>query len=151
MKKSGFALIELVIVLAIIAILTGIGVPTFQNLIDKNRLTTALNQVEADLRKAQAMAKATGANYEVLFIPGKNVYYIYEHPITSTAKLKETISLPGGVTIYTTVSPDSNKIIYYAASAQSEVNGGTITFKSPRGKYGKVIVASITGRIRIEQ
>ncbi len=150
MRGRGFTLIEVAIVLAILAIVLGIGVPTFQNLIDKNRLTTALNQVEADLRKAQAMAKASGANYEVLFIPGQSVYYIYEHYSTSTARLKEKLTLPGGVKIYANTAP-ANKIIYHAAYEESEVTGGTITFKSPKGKLGKVIVASITGRIRIEQ
>lgn len=150
MKKKGFTLIELVIVISIMAILTGIGIPTFQNLLDKNKLNSALNQVEADLRKAQTMAKASGADYEVLFIPDKNVYYIYEHRSTSTAKLKETITLPEVVKIYTNTAPD-NKIVYYGAYATSETTGGTITFKTSRGNTGKVIVATITGRISIER
>jgi len=150
MRRKGFALIELVVVLAIVAILGGIAVPLYQNYLDKSRLTVALRQVEADLRKAQAMAKSSGVNYEVLFIPGQSTYKIYEHPSTSLAKLKETIELPGGVKIYTNTAP-ANKIVYYSAYATSEVTGGTITFKSPKSKTGKVIVASITGRIRIEQ
>lgn len=150
MRAQGIALIELVIVLVIASILLGIGIPTFLNYIDKTKLNAALNQVEADLRKAQAMSKATGANYEVLFIPGQSFYYIYEHPTTSTAKLREKVQIPEGVKVYANTAP-LNKIVYYGAYAQSEVTGGTITFKSPRGSYGKVIVASITGRIRIEQ
>ncbi|MCR4427795.1 MAG: prepilin-type N-terminal cleavage/methylation domain-containing protein [Caldiserica bacterium] len=150
MKARGFALIELVIVLAIGAILLGIGIPTFEGLIDKNRLTVALSQVEADLRKAQAMSKAIGENIEVLFIPGNSEYYIFKHPPTSTPILLEKIQIPEGVRIYTNTAP-ANKIVYFGAYAESEVTGGTITFKSPRGKMGKVIVASITGRIRIEK
>lgn len=150
MKSRGFSLIELVIVLAIASILMGIGIPLSQNIIDKNKLTVVLNQVEADLRKAQATSKATGKNIEILFIPGQTIYYIFEHLSTSTPKLLEKIEIPGGVKIFTNTAP-ANKIIYFGAYSESEVTGGTITFKSPKGKLGKVIVASITGRIRTEQ
>ncbi len=150
MSEKGFGVIEIIIVVALIAIIIAIGLPLYWNYLDNRQLNSAVSQVEADLRQAQQKAKATNCAYEVLFIPSETVYRIYEHPADGLAQLIETKSLPGQVQIHANTAP-ANKIKYYPAFAQSETDGGEITFRSARGNLMKIVVATITGRIRTEQ
>ncbi|WP_081317004.1 pilin [Xanthomonas translucens] len=46
MHAKGFTLIEMMIVLAIIAVLTAIAIPIYQNFVAKSQLTTALAEIE---------------------------------------------------------------------------------------------------------
>ena len=55
-KKKGFTLIELVIVIAVIAILAGVMIATFSNVVEKA-------QKSADLQEAKAMIDAAYVNY----------------------------------------------------------------------------------------
>lgn len=61
-RRSGFTLIELMVALAVLAILATIGIPSFQNLIAENRLSGAAN----DLQLAFQIARNTAVtrNYE---------------------------------------------------------------------------------------
>lgn len=59
MKKSGgFTLIELVITIAIFAILIGIGVPSYQNMIQQSRIDDATSVINSTLRYAKNTAMA---------------------------------------------------------------------------------------------
>ncbi|MEB2186036.1 pilin [Xanthomonas campestris pv. campestris] len=53
-RKSGFSLIELMIVIAIIAVLAAIALPAYQNLVAKAQLTAAL----AELRPGKTTIEA---------------------------------------------------------------------------------------------
>jgi len=55
-EQAGFTLIELMIVIAIVAIFVVVGVPNFQNLIKDNRLSTQANSLVSSLQLARSEA-----------------------------------------------------------------------------------------------
>jgi type IV fimbrial biogenesis protein FimT len=58
---SGFTLIEMLVVIAISAILLAVGVPSFSYMIDRNRVAGEVNQMLADLAltRSEALARRT--------------------------------------------------------------------------------------------
>ncbi len=61
-KQSGFTLIELMVVISILAILLGIGVPSFRATIEGNRITTVANDLVGALQFARSEAVKRGTN-----------------------------------------------------------------------------------------
>ncbi|HSH42747.1 MAG TPA: GspH/FimT family pseudopilin [Arenicellales bacterium] len=62
---SGFTLVELMITLAIAAILLTVGLPSFQNILQNNRVTTQANGLVGALNLARSEAIKRGANISV--------------------------------------------------------------------------------------
>ena len=59
-SKKGFTLVELVIVIAVIAILASVLIPTFGNIITKANESAAFQQAANEYREAAALAWADG-------------------------------------------------------------------------------------------
>lgn len=59
-KQSGFTLIELMVTLSILAILLGIGVPSFRSMIEGNRITTVANDLVGALQFSRSEAVKRG-------------------------------------------------------------------------------------------
>lgn len=55
-QQAGFTLIELMIVIVLVAIFITVGVPSFQNLVSDNRLSTQANSVVSSLQLARSEA-----------------------------------------------------------------------------------------------
>ena len=55
-KQSGFTLVELMFTITVLAVLLGIGVPNFRDFIRNSRLTSAANDLLADLNLARSEA-----------------------------------------------------------------------------------------------
>ncbi|MEA2080623.1 MAG: GspH/FimT family pseudopilin [Pseudomonadota bacterium] len=64
-KQHGFTLVELIMGLAIIAIVLTLGVPSFNDLIRNNRMTTQVNQLVSALTLARSEAIKRGASIDV--------------------------------------------------------------------------------------
>lgn len=139
MKQRGINLIEVAITIAIIAILLAISIPLFNNYIDGKKLDTALRQVEADLRKAQSLAKSSGKPYTVDFTQNSSAYQIHNSSSVSA-------SLENGVVSKNTVSVTFNPA--YSTSEITSSSTVTIVLKSPRGSEGSVLV-NPAGKITI--
>ena len=59
-NKKGFTIVELVIVIAVIAILAGVLIPTFSGIIDKANESAAVQRASAAYKEAVALALANG-------------------------------------------------------------------------------------------
>jgi len=79
-NRKAFTLIELIIVIAIIIILTGIAVPLSAGYITERQVYNAATQVQQDLLLAQnlAITHSSGAFgwFEIYFYPSDNKYYV---------------------------------------------------------------------------
>ena len=58
MNKKGFTIVELVIVIAVIAILAGVLIPTFGGIIDRANESAEMQKVAAAYKEAYALAMA---------------------------------------------------------------------------------------------
>ena len=66
MRRSGFSLIELMVVIAVAAILLGTGVPFVKNLVHGQRLTTAVNEFFTSMNLARAEAIRRGVRIDMV-------------------------------------------------------------------------------------
>ncbi|MCT7969920.1 prepilin-type N-terminal cleavage/methylation domain-containing protein [Laspinema sp. D1] len=66
-RANGFTLLEVLIVVFILAILAGIGIPSWLNWLNTLRLNSSQNQIYSALRQAQSQATSNKDIYQVSF------------------------------------------------------------------------------------
>lgn len=66
MRRNGFSLIELMVVLTVVAILLGTGVPLVRNLVQGQRLTTAVNAFYTSTNLARTEAIRRGVRVDMV-------------------------------------------------------------------------------------
>ncbi len=64
-KSAGFTLIELVVTLAVAGILLAVAAPSFREMIQRNRLTTSVNELAGSINTARSEAVKRGARVVV--------------------------------------------------------------------------------------
>lgn len=69
-KSGGFTLVELMVTLAVLAVLLGIAVPSFQDITNRNRLTAVTNEMVGAIQLARV--EAVRRNARVVFCPTNN-------------------------------------------------------------------------------
>jgi len=76
-KSLGFTMIELVILLAIVAILSGLAISEIMSYIEKARLRQALSQFLSDLNYVKNQAQITGVAWGIRACTGSGKYKIF--------------------------------------------------------------------------
>ncbi|QUM85868.1 MULTISPECIES: GspH/FimT family pseudopilin [unclassified Moritella] len=136
MKKSlGFTLIELMITIAIFAILIGIGVPSYQNTIQQSRIDDATTLINSALSYAKNTAIAH--NRPLYMTAADNVLTL----ATSTAEIVNRTTIDTGSDSNLSVTGLTSVIIFRANGTITADN--TIRY-NPGGK-GINITVSATG------
>ena len=72
--RNGFSYVELVVVLAVIAVVTSIAVPRYASSITRYRTQTALARIAADLDLAASYAQSVSADVTVTFDKSLDTY-----------------------------------------------------------------------------
>jgi len=159
MKKRGFTLIEMMITIAISAILLSLAVPSFQDLIIKNRIGTEANDLVVDLALARSEALKRGARVSVCtstngtsctassWTAGRLVF-----TDTGTAGaldgtdaiLRVAGALSGGTSLASSPAAIAN-YIQYLPTGEVASNGSLTLCKS--GFTGRIISIGKTGRV----
>ena len=174
-NRKAFTLIELIIVIAIIIILAGIGIPFTSNVIAERSLYNAAAQVQQDILLIQNLAithsSDNAARFRIRFYPAQNRYVIEASEdanlVSGKGKLiKRQFTSTVGFPIYFGKSvPDSvtfgNKSVP-ATTATIDLNfnnvgnpkmpggAGHVTLINSTGSKEIKVIVSVIGRVRIE-
>lgn len=144
---SGFTLIEVMIVIAIISILASIAVPNFRNYMIQGRLNGAARQIMSDLMYARMQAVSQNNEFRVIFNGNGYQYKILddnnndgdEDSGEQTVVKNIQTDYPG-----VTFNSNNNPIFSPRGTASSLP---TITLTNSGGT--KTITVAITGRVKI--
>jgi type IV fimbrial biogenesis protein FimT len=101
--QSGFTLVELMVVIAVLAILATIAIPGFQGIVAQNRATSAANELQATLQFARSAAIAQSRQVTVRPTAGGDwgggwVVETVESPVVvlrESPALRPSVSLDG--------------------------------------------------------
>jgi prepilin-type N-terminal cleavage/methylation domain-containing protein len=143
----GFTLVELVIVMAIIAIVAGFAVPAFQKYAVQGRLKAAARDIMGDIGNAKARAVAENVDYEIVFDKGNNRYSLQP----SGGSVIQTKS-PANFAADIRIGPDDpnfsggNVVSFFT---RGTCTAGTVKLTNGQGSIA-VITTTITGRTYVE-
>lgn len=94
--EKGVTLIELMVVIATVAILAAIAVPSFQSTIERNRLNAAIQDLKGALQLARTVALKKSVDVTFTPTPGNDGSWCYQYDdVTCASNLNKhaTISL----------------------------------------------------------
>lgn len=76
MRRPGYTLMEMLVVLAILVIAAGITVPVIKSMLTDTRQNAAADQVRAQLAEARARAMDDGEPWMLAYMPGTGMYQL---------------------------------------------------------------------------
>ncbi len=153
LAKSGFTLLEVSIIVAIIGILLAIALPIWATLANTWRLNAAQEQVYTTIRDAQNQAKLRQVSWQASFREANGYVQWALHPTTTLPTLANWHNLDGSLKLDDETSLFVSDGIYRVQfDEDGNVNGqlGRLTLASKMGGRTKrcVMVSTLIGAIR---
>lgn len=141
-RDRGYTLIELILVIAIMAILFTISFPNFTRILSQYQLKSTANQLISDMRWVrQESIYGRSGMVKMYFERDKNYYAIDEG-----TKRRAKRELPKGIYFHD-VPLNNSQLTFTLIGAPSEA--GTIVLKNSYGASCHIYFMPSTGRIRI--
>ena len=130
-RFSGFSLIELLIGIAIMAILAGLAMPSFQAWLQNTQIRNAAESIQNGLQRARA--EAVGRNTNVEFVLGAGSSWV--------------VQLPDGTNIESRSSSEGSRDVTLTALAADLTPATTVTFNN----FGGVLVNNADASVPFAQ
>ena len=134
-RRSGVTLIEMLIVVAIIAVVAGISYPSVSTGLDSIRLKSAADSVSGFLSAAITRVERRQQPIEVVISPHERALILYSTEPGYTKRLE----LPQGIQI---VGEDARQYLLLPGAAPPQMG---IDLFSPRGAHRLVKIDPVTG------
>lgn len=164
--KRGFTLIEMITVLAIMAIIMAFAVPMFSRFTAGTRLGTASRDISTALRTARSYAITQRGDYSVGFDSIQNEFWVSQgtdifnttsneptNVVDKIFHLSRTISIVDSETTFSGPAPDtaSNKVYYVTFKSTGGIPGTSksVYLQDTKGRTNQLTVVNTTGRVKI--
>lgn len=150
-KEKGFTIIELVVVVAVFAILAAFAVPSFQNLTEKNRLSAEANRIFSALSYARSEAVRRGGGVSITAANGGflNGWCVHLGVSCQGADILRQFE-PGDVAYSSAQSNVTFNGRGEMASANFEIGIEPLNCKAGDVDRGRVIAVAPSGRASIQ-
>lgn len=155
--QGGFTLIELMSVVAVVAVLAAFGVPSFRDMLLNQRLATAAQAFSATLSFArmEAIQRAQRVRVDALSGSGwSDGWVVQTGPDDALRTLRRFDPLPLGVQVDTTLGAGFAQGMSYDGNGfarqtvRSGFGGGCLTLKADTGRRASIVV-SASGRAKV--
>lgn len=144
-ENRGFSLIELLIAIALVAIVAAIAVPQFQRYANNADLKTAAREISGDFSAVKQMAVANNVRYEIAIDVAGNSYTLSRTDPSAVVWTKSPASFGSGVSFVSTTFGGAKATF----QKRGTVTNGTIILRNIRGSTA-TITTNITGRTYVE-
>lgn len=141
-SDAGFSLLELLVVLTIISVITGIALPSYVRTAQAKTLRAAADQLYADLRDSQSAAIVNHSSVAIRLID-VNHYEVWQED-----SLRKTTRLPDGIRFAEKKTGLTNGSIRFNERGHPTA-GGTLLLESPGGQQIKLVIHLHSGQIQI--
>ena len=141
---SGFTVMELVVVIAVAMLITGIAVPSFLSWLPTLRLSNGARQVATDLQLARMKAISQNAKFRLNFTSGTS--YEFQKDNSGFGYESGPFSLPEGITV-TETTPFTTSEFQPRGTANTGVGISTITLSN--GSDTKQVAIKLVGRVNV--
>ncbi len=155
--SGGFTLTELMVVVAIVAVLAAIGAPSFRDMLLNQRLATAAQAFSAALSLARMEAIQRAQSVRVRALPGTDWsrgWVVQTGPDDALVTLRHFDALPQGVHVDATLGGGFAQGLRYDGNGfsrqtvRSGFSAGCLTLKADTGRRASIVV-SASGRAKL--
>jgi len=150
-KQNGFSLIEVIVTMAIAAIVLSIGVPSFQSYTQNNRQTIAINELATALQLARNSAVSRRVDVTLCkSLNGANCIVGAGSGDWSQGWM--VFTNPNGIDGTAGLTPGNNNVVNqvtFSSQGLALGSNGTITYCDSRGNTASTaLVISVGGQVR---
>lgn len=145
-----FTLFELIVVLSILAILASVAAPKYASAVARYKLDAAARRVAADIERSRTLARASGANWTIRFVPTSDSYSIVGLVVGSSRGSDYTVRLgdpPYSIKLQSADFGGSKDLQF--GGFGSPATGGTVVLKGGSDTRS-IVIDSNSGAVSIQ-
>jgi type II secretion system protein H len=127
-REKGFTMVEIIVVIAIMAIMMAISVPSFVDWRKNANYRKTANEITSIMREARSLAVSKGLQHQVVFNPTSKCYQLQSYNIATNSfnTASQTSCAPPDVTLRDSLDGTSTAVmtVIFKTNGTATISGG---------------------------